>query len=395
MLLQVNFTMASHKDAQLYGVARPKKDLKSSISSSSSLSFASNLSSLLSKPAATPTADNAARGRPSKPRKDDIFSSHHRATKKRSAADISTDESPKDATTQVHQRNVGAVDVATLHRSRRKMEEKARLYAAMKRGDYVPPAGRQRGAGGLGEERGALVDFDRKWAERQDTAGGASSADETSSDDGGGESEGEMVEYTDEFGRARQGRRRSVERRQRQARAAEAASRELDASSARPARPDAGLIYGDSIQSAAFDPDAAMAERMAAVAARRDRSMTPPDETHYDATKEVRSKGVGFYAFSGDKEAREKEMEALDKERAETEKRAQEREERRAKREAELKNRRRILEEKRGKLEADRWLKGLEGEIAAGAAGSPNVASETPGETTTSTLNIEREDSAE
>ena len=41
-------------------------------------------------------------------------------------------------------------------RARRKMEEKARLYAAMKRGDYVPKEG----------DAAPLVDFDRKWAEK-------------------------------------------------------------------------------------------------------------------------------------------------------------------------------------------------------------------------------------
>jgi len=98
---------------------------------------------------------------------------------------------------------------------------------------------------------------------------------------------------------------------------------------------------------------------METIAKKRDRSMTPPEEVHYDASKEVRSKGVGFYNFSRDKEGRQREMEALEKEREETERGRKEREERVEKRKKEIEERRRIIGEKRGKKLADAFLDGL------------------------------------
>lgn len=49
-----------------------------------------------------------------------------------------------------------------------------------------------------------------------------------------------------------------------------------------------------------------------------------PLNIHYDASKEVRAKGAGFYQFSGDEETRQKQMEELKKVREETEKTRQE-----------------------------------------------------------------------
>ncbi len=71
-------------------------------------------------------------------------------------------------------------------------------------------------------------------------------------------------------------------------------------------------------------------EAMAALAARRDRSPTPPDAVHYDASAEVRTRGTGFYAFSKDEAAREEEMRNLEAERAKTEAARREREEKAA-----------------------------------------------------------------
>ena len=235
------------------------------------------------------------------------------------------------------------------------MEEKARLYASMKRGDYVPPSN-----GGVNKEENALVDFDRKWAEDQEA--GRDANYETSSDDGGGDSEEEeeMVEYEDEFGRQRRGTRAEAAREHRRLKAQEYAKEELSNFSARPDRP-ANLILGDTIQSAAFNPDAPIATKMEDLARKRDRSMTPPEEVHYDASKEVRSKGVGFYAFSRDSEGRRKEMEALEREREGTERGRREREERKERRRREVEERKRVIERKRGERLAERFLDGLDG----------------------------------
>lgn len=243
------------------------------------------------------------------------------------------------------------------------MEEKARLYAAMKRGDYVPPAS---SSTGINDERAPLVDFDRKWAEEQEA--GKSPHYDTSSGSDNGESEledAEMVEYEDEFGRLRRGTRGEAAREDRRRKAAAYAKEELSNMSARPEAPT-NIIFGNTIQTSAFNPDEPIAAQMEAIARKRDRSATPPEEVHYDASKEVRSKGVGFYAFSGGKEERRKEMESLAMERAETERRARERGEKKEGRKREVEERRRVVREKREKGMADRFLEGLNVECLGG-----------------------------
>ena len=242
------------------------------------------------------------------------------------------------------------------------MEEKARLYAAMKRGDYVPPSG---DANARDEKERGLVDFDRKWAE--DEAAGRPSNLDTSSDSDNADSDDELVDYEDEFGRQRRGTRAEAAREERRKRAQAHAAEEPDRFSARPVQPSA-LIYGDTVQAAAFNPDEPVAARMETLAAKRDRSMTPPEEVHYDASGEVRSKGVGFYSFSKDREGRRVEMEALERERAETERGREEREKRREKRRLVVEARRKVIREKKGLKQAENFLEGLTEEIDSPAS---------------------------
>ena len=343
----------NHSDSHLYGAPRPKQEPKSSIASSTSHTFASSLSSLLAAKPTKASATTSARARPSKSNKNDIFTSHNKGSKKRAAADLADQDG---STVQKHNSEIGALDYDTLHRSKRKMEEKARLYAAMKRGDYVPP---KRGIND--DESGALVDFDRKWAEEE--AAGKEASYDTSSDDGGDSEEEEMVDYVDELGRPRRGTRAEAAREAREQRMAANAQAELEEMSARPAMPSSGVIYGDTVQSAAFNPDVQASSAMANLAAKRDRSATPPEEVHYDATKEVRSKGVGFYQFSKDKDARDREMRQLEKDREETIRREREREERKQKKLNELEERRKRIKAKRGEREADGFLRSLESEL--------------------------------
>ena len=282
------------------------------------------------------------------------------------------------------------------------MEEKARLYASMQRGDYVPRKG------GRDKEVEGLVDFDRKWADKKDDP----HTHDTSSDDYADsdtdkpdklrqstETEGaeDLVEFEDEFGRLRQGTRAQLARHERKKNAAAYAEAELADMSARPAAPrPEDLIIGNTVQSGAYNPDETIAERMARLAEKRERSLTPPEETHYDASKEIRSKGVGFYQFSTDEGERRRQMEELGRERGVTErvrgememgkgreveveevvKREVEGESKdeeeiekvmrdlEAKREEEEK-RRRESEKVSGTNEADRFLEELGGEVAA------------------------------
>ena len=253
------------------------------------------------------------------------------------------------------------MDAASLARSRRKMEEKASLYASMKRGEYIPPKGKEH------LEESQLVDFDRKWAENEEETTTSQNGEkhvgrgEDSDDDSDGSaaSKESLVDYTDTLGRTRP-LPRSTALRLRQRDAAQShAAEELASFAARPQRPT-NIIHGDTVQSEAFNPDAAIARSMEALASKRDRSATPPPEVHYDASKEVRTKGVGFYQFSQDAEGRRKELDALDREREETERRKGEDEERKAKRRREEEERKRMIQKRREERLAERFLKGLD-----------------------------------
>jgi hypothetical protein len=161
------------------------------------------------------------------------------------------------------------------------------------------------------------VDFDRKWAEKY---GDGQSGEEDLSDEDDEEEEGEgsgMVEYVDEFGRTRQGTRAEAARAARQERGM--ADMSGDRFTARPSAPS-GVIYGDTIQHQAFNPDFPIAMQMEELAKKRDKSLTPPPDMHFDASREVRQKGTGFFQFSEDAEERKKQMEGLERERIETEK---------------------------------------------------------------------------
>ncbi|KAL9627556.1 MAG: hypothetical protein Q9164_007573, partial [Protoblastenia rupestris] len=261
----------------LYNTNRPQPSIKrnSPTTTASNLAFNATLSSLLASASQKPSTTNV-RSRPSNPSKDDIFTTHNRGAKKRALADISHD----GPLPQKHAENSEAVDSATLHRSKRKMEEKARLYASMKRGDYIPPKD-----GRVNKEAEGLVDFDRKWAEQEEGKDGDTSSDDYDDDEGRDDADREIVEYEDEFGRMRKGTKGEAAKMLRQRNAAAYAQEELSSFSARPERP-ANLIVGDAIQSAAFNPDEPIAVQMETLARKRDRSMTPPEEVHYDASKE-------------------------------------------------------------------------------------------------------------
>ncbi|RDL42008.1 Uncharacterized protein BP5553_01987 [Venustampulla echinocandica] len=332
--------MASN--TSLYGIRKPKTASKE-ISSSTSLAFSSTLTSLLSS-SSTTSRPTSGRPRPSKHSKDDIFTSHNKNTKKRAARDLEDDS--EDETQRgrgARRQDIGGVDEAVLHRSKRKLASKAKLYKEMKRGEHVAREG---------EDNEGLVDFDRKWAEGERSSG------EDSDSDGWDDRGGEIVEYEDEYGRQRRGTKAEAERMERKKQNKTLGQEELDRISARPAMPEK-LIYGDTVQSLAFNPDEPAVEKMEELARKRDRSLTPPEQRHYEADKEFRIKGVGFYSFSKDEGMRKQEMEALEAERLETERVRKEREEKKEARKREIEERRRAIGEKRAKKQADSFLDGL------------------------------------
>jgi hypothetical protein len=332
------------KNDKLYGIPRQKKATGKEISSSSTLAFTSQLSSLIASSSNGPAKATvrASAGR-SRPKKEDIFSTHNKNSKKRAAKDL--DETDF---TQKHSTRGEDVDEATLHRSKRRMEEKARLYAALKRGDIED----------VDDKYG--VDFDRKWAEQKES--GKADSDISDGEDDPDSDEEELIEYTDEFGRTRKGTRADVAREETRKNMIAAGVNDPDRFTARPAMPT-NIIRGDTVQYSAFNPDHTISEQMAALAAKRDKEATPPPDTHFDGKAEIRTKGAGFFQFSDDAEERKRQMANLEKERMETEARQAESKKRKEDRKKEVEERRKAIQQKRGKTKADRFLNNLMGEL--------------------------------
>lgn len=259
------------------------------------------------------------------------------------------------------------MDEATLHRSKRRMEEKARMYEDLKRGAYLEgdsdsddddDVGPARGGGGdeylarlRRKERGGLVDFDRKWAAAEEQ-----SQEEEEEEEGDDNDNASIISYEDELGRTRHGTR--AEAAQAQSQSQSQTQDDPGSERWRPARPD-NLIHGATVQSQAFNPDANIATQMSYLAARRDRSPTPPETAHYDPDGEVRNRGTGFYAFSRDEGVRKQQMEELMGVRDETVREREARRERRTERERLKDERRKKIEELRVKRRAEMFLANL------------------------------------
>ncbi|KAH6616313.1 hypothetical protein C7974DRAFT_441938 [Boeremia exigua] len=350
-----NNTHLSGKDAHLYGAKSTARSKRKEISSSSTVAFSSTLSNLIKASSSNDANKLAGSGR-ARPQKDDIFKTHNKNVKKRALADLDD----TDLATQKHRGRTTdekSEDAASWKRTQRRMEEKARLYAALKRGDVED----------INDKYG--VDFDRKWADTQGASGAASSSSSESDDD-------EQVEYVDEFGRTRTGTRAEAAREQH--RKATLAHDAPDRFTARPSMPEQ-LIFGDTVQTNAFNPDETIAQQMADLAAKRDKELTPPPELHFDGRAEARTRGTGFMYFDQDEEERRKQMANLEKERADTERVRRERKDAVEARKEMIREKRRVMAEKRSKGKAERFLDDLGVELGMGAEGgegSVDVAQE-------------------
>jgi hypothetical protein len=330
----------SAKDAHLYG-AKPKGRSKAKeISSSSSLAFSSTLSNLIKSSSADASKPTTGRARP---QKEDIFTSHNRNVKKRALKDLED----TDFTQQHRGRTTEekGEDEVAWKRTKRRMEEKARLYDALKRGDIED----------TDDKYG--VDFDRKWAEKKEKGEAASAASSESEE---ASEEEELIEYTDEFGRTRKGTRAEAAREERRKRTL--AADEPDRFTARPAMPT-NIIYGDAVQTNAFNPEETIAQQMADLAAKRDKELTPPPELHFDGRAEARQRGTGFFHFSQDEEERQAQMRRIEKEREETERVRRERKSQIEKRKEMIKEKKRAIQEKRSQGKAERFLDELGAEL--------------------------------
>ncbi|RYN43842.1 hypothetical protein AA0112_g555 [Alternaria arborescens] len=334
----------SSKDAHLYG-ARPKGRTKAKeISSSSSLAFSSTLSNLIKNSSTESNKPTAGRARP---QKEDIFKTHNKNVRKRALKDLEdTDFTQKHRGRTTEEKGE---DEVAWKRTKRRMEEKARLYDALKRGDVED----------IDDRYG--VDFDRKWAEQQEKGEAEhTTTSESEDDEEEEEEEEELVEYTDEFGRTRKGTRAEAAREERRKRTL--AADEPDRFTARPSMPT-NIIFGDTVQTQAFNPDETIAQQMADLAAKRDKELTPPPEVHFDGRAEVRQRGMGFFNFSNDEEERKEQMSRIEKEREETERVRRERKEAVEKRKAMVKDKKRAIQEKRSKGQAEKFLEELGQEL--------------------------------
>lgn len=350
----------SSKDSHLYN--QPKaRNLKGGkeISSATTISFTSQLSSLINS-SNTDKSSKTPSGR-ARSKKEDIFATHNRNLAKRAKRDLEPDNA--GTFEQKHTTKGEALDDGVWQRSKRKMEEKARLYAAMKRGDIED-----------GDERYA-VDFDAKWAEAR-----AEGKEDDSDDDDHEEKGAEEVEYIDEFGRTRKGTKLDA------LRAKQQMERQTESIGARPNVPD-NIIYGDAIQHNAFDLDEPRAAQMEELARKRDKSLTPPPEEHFDGNREIRTKGAGFYQFSGDSEERKQQMENLERDRAETERMRKERDTKMADRKAQIEARRQQIQQRNAKRKADEFLADLGAQVDNTPAEQDDKSRELrPGETNSDML---------
>ncbi|KAH6682390.1 hypothetical protein F5X68DRAFT_263356 [Plectosphaerella plurivora] len=330
------------QDPNLYGQPPPKKR-KGNMALSSSLDFTAQLTSLMSSSSSSTSA--------ARPRKPANTSNTITPLGRKARADH--DKDSKD-TKLVLKDAPGEDEAEVLARTRRKMEAKARLYAAMKRGDYIPKE----------NEAAPLVDFDRKWAETKDDPEANTSSGEDDDDpaDKDEEPDTALIEYEDDLGRTRLVTRAERDSLERQHRRGLLGAEELERMSARPAAPS-NLIYGDTIQTLAFVPEDE--DKMEAIARKRDRSATPPDQKHYDADSEIRNRGTGFFKFSKDEETRQAQMTSLEEERQRTDARRREQDDVKAARRKEIEDRRRDLEARRAKKMADSFLDGLAADLGA------------------------------
>ncbi|EPE03248.1 hypothetical protein F503_01986 [Ophiostoma piceae UAMH 11346] len=366
------------QDPNLYGQRPAKKKKTGELDLSNTLGFAAQLQSIISSKSTSSTSSSSRPGTLSasfkkRPREEEAETTSKPRSKstKGKANWIKGPAQPAGNT---------PLDEHERERIRKSMASKARRYAAMQRGDYVSKEG----------DASSLVDFDRKWAEKnrreqsandndrdnrgdRDNRDSRDSSNSDDNDDSSDEYSGSdfeadrttMVEHVDEYGRTRTiskaERDRDLRRKARAARAAQ----DLDEMSARPAPPtESRIIYGDIIQTGAIET--AM-DHIGKMPAKREDGEDDVADTHYRAGDDVRTRGAAFYAFATNDEAkRSAQMKALAEERAKTETARSQTEKARSERSAQLEARRQemaarraTLEEKKAKKQADSFLDGL------------------------------------
>ncbi|KAJ6513328.1 hypothetical protein C8R45DRAFT_812987 [Mycena sanguinolenta] len=187
-----------------------------------------------------------------------------------------------------------AISKPTLESARAALERKAKIYDKLKKGK----------TGGLNDKQyeSLLVDFDSKPSDHYESD--SDDVDESlevprppvGDDD-------PIVEYEDEFGRLRTGRRSEV-------------PRELMHPKEPEVDEDEDLVIRNPVgHFPVYRPSADRVEQIE----KQYSEANNPLGVHYDATAEVRARGAGYYQFSKDEETRKAQMEELKSARVETE----------------------------------------------------------------------------
>ncbi|KAG6865719.1 hypothetical protein C0991_012365 [Blastosporella zonata] len=187
-----------------------------------------------------------------------------------------------------------AVSKPTLESARAALERKAKIYDKLRKGK----------TGGLNDKQydELLVDFDSKPTSAQYESD-SEDVDESLNvpQPPTNEEDDPIVEYEDEFGRIRTARRSEV-------------PRSLAPAADEPDEDEDIIIRNPVNHFPVYEPSA---ERVAEIAKTYAEENNPLN-IHYDASRENRAKGAGFYQFSGDEETRRKQMEELKAARDET-----------------------------------------------------------------------------
>ncbi|KAH8100075.1 hypothetical protein BXZ70DRAFT_202323 [Cristinia sonorae] len=190
-----------------------------------------------------------------------------------------------------------AVSKPTLEAARAILERKAAVYEKLSKGK----------SGGLSDKQygSLLVDFDSKpvgdWESDSDDIDESLTVPKPPEHD-----EDPVIEYEDEFGRQRTGRRSEIPRH----------LLPPDPNDQPPEEDiDPFVIYNPVNHFPVYEPSKERVEAIRTEFAEENN----PLNIHYDASSEVRAKGAGFYQFSGDEETRRKQMEELKRAREETE----------------------------------------------------------------------------
>ncbi|KAH9928618.1 uncharacterized protein B0H18DRAFT_874756 [Fomitopsis serialis] len=184
----------------------------------------------------------------------------------------------------------------TLDSARAALERKALVYEKLRKGK----------SGGLSEKQyeSLLVDFDQKAMDHYESD--SDDVDESLTVPKPREEQDDpIIEYEDEFGRVRTGRRSEIPRHLLQQQETEAEKDDEYVPY---------VIYNPVNHFPVYEPSE---DRVAAIEAEYAEENNPLG-VHYDASHEVRAKGAGFYQFSADEETRRQQMEELRASREET-----------------------------------------------------------------------------